>query len=206
MDKTPNIIICEDDPLLLASLLAAAARCGFHAEGADDGRAAMEILGRSQHFDLLVTDIRMPDIDGLALIAWVREHVPDIRIVVITGYASVEYAVACLKAGAVDFLIKPFDESDFADSIIHAASITRPGGQEQAGHGEGTEEEGVLKLTAREQEVLRWAKDGKNNWEIATILDISEATTKFHLANIYKKLSVTNRAAAVAQAVLKKLV
>ena len=67
-------------------------------------------------------------------------------------------------------------------------------------------EKAAISLTAREKEILVWVKEGKNNWEIASILDITQDTVKFHLKNIFQKLNVANRSQAIAAALEQNLI
>lgn len=202
MEHKIKILICEDDLLLLGRLTDFAAGEGHEVHQASDGASALAMTIQNK-YDILVTDIRLPGVNGIELIGKLKESSPSTIVIAITGHASVDYAVACLRHGALDFLIKPFTREDFADALSNAVNHTLYGKKRDESE---TQPDGGHTLTARELEVLNWAKDGKNNWEIAKILNISEATTKFHLSNIYRKLSVTNRASAVACAIEQKLI
>jgi CheY-like chemotaxis protein len=84
---------------------------GFDVETADSGMAAIEAL-RRRRFDLAVTDLKMPGMDGVATVEALRAIDPDIAVIVATGYASVQTAVACMKKGAFDYITKPYDLDD----------------------------------------------------------------------------------------------
>lgn len=202
MEQRAKILVADDDELLLEKLVSALKNTGAEVDRAVDGKAALSFLDGNS-YDLVVTDIRMPHLDGLELIARLRERSPATRFIAVTGYASVETAVACLRFGASDFLVKPFELADFLDSVKVSLEKVSPfvpdKGQADNGSAEST-------LTQRECEVLKWAREGKNNWEIGTILNITEATVKYHLANSFKKLGVTNRAQAVAKSISLKLI
>jgi FixJ family two-component response regulator len=75
-----------------------------------------------EHFDVLVTDLKMQKPDGLEVMSFVREHAPATKVVVITGFATVESAVQTLKEGAVDFIAKPFKIRTLCDLIVRLTS------------------------------------------------------------------------------------
>lgn len=195
-----RILIADDEPVLLEKMLSAARGLGHLADGAEDGAVALSLV-REHSYNLVVTDIRMPHVDGLELIAHLRKASPALPFLAITGFASVDCVIACLRHGAVDFLVKPFSPEDFVDALTHALKIS-----ETIEHEPSDPENGMAQLTSREQEVLLWAKEGKNNWEISQILNITESTVKFHFSNIFRKLSVVNKVHAVAKALKYKLI
>ncbi len=105
-----RILIAEDEPDLLQGLgriIEMEMDCDILL--ADSGRKAMQIL-KQEHIDLLLTDIRMPDIDGMELLRTVHRKDPLVTVVVMTAYGSIEQAVQAIKCGAYDFITKPFDE------------------------------------------------------------------------------------------------
>ncbi len=112
---TDRILIAEDEPDLLNGLgrtLQMEMDCDIQL--AQDGKAALEVIKR-QPVDLLLTDIRMPDMDGMELLRQTRTIDPYITVVVMTAYGSIEQAVAAIKEGAYDFITKPFEEQ----AMIH---------------------------------------------------------------------------------------
>jgi len=199
MKKAPRILIADDEQLLLSNLITAARGAGYEADGASDGLAALDLLIKTP-YDLLVTDIRMPGIDGLELIKRLRGISPRTRFLAITAYASLDYAISCLRHGASDFLVKPFDQEDFLESVGHVLE-----GVEQGDKRDALESGEPYGLSEREKEVLGWARTGKSSWEIGQILEISESTVKFHFNNIFRKLSVSNKTQAVARAIEEDL-
>lgn len=104
------VMIVDDEPDMLAMLrLVIKKKCGCDVITAASGRIAVEKLKDSQP-DVIVTDIKMPDLDGLQLLKKVREHDTTISVVIMTGYGTIDMAVQALKDGAYDFLEKPFDQ------------------------------------------------------------------------------------------------
>jgi DNA-binding NtrC family response regulator len=104
-------MVVDDDTETLALLREVVAKEGYEVETAEDAESAMRQLGEWQP-DLIITDIHMPGMDGLALLAAVREKAPDILVILLTAYGSLKTAVDAIKAGAFDYLSKPFVVDD----------------------------------------------------------------------------------------------
>jgi len=106
----PSILVVEDDLDLRQTIVASLESNGFAAAQAADAADAIERL-RSFAYDGLVVDLRLPDADGMTVLDEALDRYPEIRAVVMTGFGGVAEAVAAIKRGAVDFLIKPFQLS-----------------------------------------------------------------------------------------------
>lgn len=111
-----SILIVDDEEGLRSSLVTAFGLQGYQAAGAAAGPAALELLAE-RHFDVLLTDLVMGEMDGLTLLERVRPRYPDTAIVLMTGGATVESAVRALKGGAADYVLKPFTLTE----IFHVA-------------------------------------------------------------------------------------
>jgi len=105
---TPSILVVDDELLIRDLLYDFFQQQGWTIAVAESGERALEIL-RSRKIDLLLTDIKMPQMDGLALTQQVRSLYPQLPVVLMTGYPSVETAVEGLKAKVEDYIIKPFN-------------------------------------------------------------------------------------------------
>jgi DNA-binding NtrC family response regulator len=114
----PSILVVEDDLDLRQTIVASLEANGFAAAQANDAGDAIERL-RSFAYDGLVVDLRLPDADGMTVLDEALDRYPEIRAVVMTGFGGVAEAVAAIKRGAVDFLIKPFQLSQLA-RVLHA--------------------------------------------------------------------------------------
>ncbi|MBN2125641.1 MAG: response regulator [Deltaproteobacteria bacterium] len=112
----PQILLMEDELSVAKGLQMVLSEEGYGVDVAMTGTRALEIFG-SKEFDLLVADLRLPDIDGMEVIKAVKEKRPETEVVVITGYASVASAVEAMKTGAFDYLPKPFTEEEFRASV-----------------------------------------------------------------------------------------
>src|SRR5258706_16206101 len=105
-ESVHTILVVDDDPAVSTVLLALLRQAGFHTLQAASGAEALECLNRSD-IDAVVTDVRMPGMDGLQLLAKCRTRWPDIPVLVITAHGTVAQAVEAIKAGATDFILKP---------------------------------------------------------------------------------------------------
>jgi two-component system, LuxR family, response regulator FixJ len=147
-----------------------------------------ELLARGEAIEpgCIVSDVRMPGIDGLTLLRRLRASGSTIPLMLITAHGDVSMAVAAMKAGAIDFLEKPFE----ADALLAAlsAALSQSPSSDTA---EDTESSRQLlqKLTSREHEVLEQLVAGKSNKEIAAHLRISPRTVEFHRAHVMEKMA-----------------
>lgn len=143
---------------------------------------------RSKKCDLLITDIRMPEMDGLELIGHAKRIVPWISVVVVSGHGDIPMAVRALKAGATEFLEKPLTKQGLLSAIESAMA------QNTVDPDAGKE------LTKAEKRVLYFILEGKSNRETAEILHRSEKTIEVHRNHIMRKLGVDNIVALIKRA------
>lgn len=149
---------------------------------------AEELLARGTSLEsgCIVSDVRMPGMDGLTLLRRLRACGSAIPLMLITGHGDVSMAVAAMKAGAADFLEKPF-EADTLLAAVEAAGRQRS--REVKAEDAEIAGRNLKKLTAREREVLECLVSGDSNKAIAARLRISPRTVEFHRANIMEKLA-----------------
>jgi len=177
---------------------------------AADGEQAVRLtLETAPHVALL--DLRMPRVDGVEATRRLREVAPEVQVVVLTTYADDESVLAALRAGARGYLTKDASSEEIEAAVRDAASgRTRldPAVQERlvelltsgGGSPAGPAVPPGGQLTERETEVLTLMADGLGNRDIARRLFVTEATVKTHVNNVFGKLGVGDRAAAVAWA------
>jgi FixJ family two-component response regulator len=185
-----KVLLVDDESALLEKLAQGARRAGYKTSTALSGEAAWERLGE-ERFDILVTDLRMPGMDGPSLMA----RLPELnraapRVIVITGYATLETAVECLRKGAADFLKKPFAMGEF---LLALERVSR---RPLAAHPEPDWEKVSQRysLTHREVEILKaFFITGKSNRELAENLFVSYHTVKSHLKSSFMKMNVDSR-------------
>jgi two-component system, NtrC family, response regulator AtoC len=124
MLRTSRVMVVDDDAETLALLHEIVAKEGYEVETVEDAETALRRLGEWQP-ELVITDIHMPGMDGLALLAAVREKEPDIPVVLLTAYGSLKTAVDAIKAGAFDYLSKPFIVDDIRLVVRRALEHTK---------------------------------------------------------------------------------
>ena len=116
-----RVLIADDEPSIRAVLRAQLGAAGFSVEAVADGAEAISALER-QTFHALITDQRMPHVDGLALLAWVRANQPELPVILITAYGTVDAAKEAIKLGAYDYLTKPFEQEELKRIIAKAVA------------------------------------------------------------------------------------
>ena len=178
---------------------------------AEDGHEAIE-LSRSLRPDVILMDVRMPNVDGVEATRRIVQSGSDARIVILTTFDLDEYVYAAIRAGASAFLLKDVRPSELVDAIrvvargdaLLAPSVTRRlldrFAQTLASDGEPRALPAVESLTERELEVLTLLARGLSNAELAERLFLSETTVKTHVSSIFRKLSLRDRAQAVVLA------
>lgn len=122
----PHILVMEDEFSVAKGLEMVLTEEGYEVDLAMSGKAALDTFDENV-YDLLVADLRLPDINGMDVIRSVKEKRPDTGVVVITGYASVDSVVESMKLGASDYLAKPFTEDQIKASVSSALSVKKAG-------------------------------------------------------------------------------
>ncbi len=135
---------------------------------------------------VLVTDLRMPEMSGVDLLRRLREMNAMVPAIVITGHGDVPMAVEAMKAGALDFIEKPFDDEVILDALKRAAAELEE--QNRDGQNAGAVRERIAQLTERERQVMRGIVAGLPNKTIAYDLDISPRTVEVYRANVMAKM------------------
>lgn len=146
----------------------------------------------------LVLDVRMPGMSGLDFQRRLHETGDEVPIVFLSGHADVPVAVTAMKAGAVEFLTKPFREQDLLDAI--AVALDRDVARREEMAHRTTLQSAYGRLTAREREVMEMVVAGQMNKQIAGSLGLSEVTVKMHRGRVMRKMSALSVAELVRMA------
>ena len=183
----PTVFIVDDDRSMRQAVQDLVESVGLHAESFATGG---EFLGRGRITSpsCLVLDVRLPQVSGLDFQNRLAEIGMQIPIIFITAHGDVPMSVKALKAGAVEFLTKPFRDQDLLDAIQQALQRDRAAREQQAEilnvH------ERYKTLTPREREVMVLVVSGLLNKQIAAEIGASEATIKIHRGNMMQKMQV----------------
>jgi DNA-binding NarL/FixJ family response regulator len=208
-----KILIADDHPVVREGLFAMLSRePDFKVVGeAKDGAEAVD-KARRLNPDVVLMDLRMPEVDGVEAMRQIRSTNPDIKFIILTTYSDDEYIFSGIEAGARAYLLKDAPREELfkairavykGESLIQPVVASRlidrftelsrkvPSGEQ---------------LTERETEILQLMARGAANKEISAQLSISESTVKTHISNIFQKLGVNDRTEAVTQALRRGII
>jgi DNA-binding NarL/FixJ family response regulator len=208
MTEPVRVLIVDDDDLMRAGLRAVlASDDGVRVVGeAADGRSAVEKVGTLGP-DVVLMDVRMPDLDGIAATREVLARAPSVKVLILTTFEQDDYIFGALSAGASGFLLKRTRPEDLLTAIhtiaagesLLSPSVTRRVIDRMARQSvpRTGDEARLAELTPRELEVLELVARGLTNGEIAEALVVEESTVKTHVRRILRKLRLRDRVQAV---------
>lgn len=197
-----NIHIVDDDADLRASVSLILRRAGHTVHDFPTGSAFLAVAGDLPAGCVLL-DLRLPDIDGLEVQERLATLDTDHAVVLLTGVGEVPEAVSAMRAGAVDFLRKPYRRENLLQAIERASTHLA---EKQAHRARQAERGPLPALSARELEVLCKLADGKASKVVAFELGLSVRTIDMHRARIIKRLDVPNISAALVKAKEARLI
>jgi DNA-binding NarL/FixJ family response regulator len=162
------------------------------------GSQVLPLIGRTAP-DVVMLDIRMPQLDGIACLERIRKQYPKVKVVMLSAFTDEAHITAALQRGASAYIAKTVNPVDLASALRQAFDGTVYTTFVPA-EGQGDETGDELGLTDREISMLRAVARGLSNQAIGREYWVTEQTVKFHLGNIYRKLGVTNRTEAARYA------
>ncbi len=208
MSEPIRVLIADDHPVVRTGLEGMlASQPEFQVVGeATNGKQAVALV-EQLHPDVVLMDLRMPELDGVAATSEIRRRRPAVQVLVLTTYDSDADILPAIEAGATGYLLKDAPREDLFRAIQAAAngeSFLAPSvAARLMGRMRAPAEEA---LSAREVQVLTMVSQGASNKEIGHQLHISEATVKTHLTHIFEKLGVSDRTQAVTVALQRGIV
>lgn len=119
-----RILMVDDEPDIVAFCSKVLVRLGYEVTGSDSSQEALQVLSR-EHYDLLITDVMMPGISGLELVAQAQRRHPDLEAIVITGWGAMETPPGATRLGGCDLVSKPFGVPDLREAIERALDRVR---------------------------------------------------------------------------------
>jgi two-component system response regulator FixJ len=175
-----NIFFVDDEPTVRKAVAVTLKRLGYNVTCFENAADCLEKL-QKQNCDLLITDVKMPGMDGIELVQKAKHLAPWLPIIVVTGYGDIPMAIRAVKAGALEFIEKPLKSKTLADIIN---TTLKQNCLESLIKGKS--------LTKTETIILKMILQGNTNREIASTLHRSTRTVEDHRLHIMKKLNVEN--------------
>jgi DNA-binding NarL/FixJ family response regulator len=211
-----SILIADDHPMVRAGLRSMLTAPGLTIVGeAASGKEAVE-QARALNPDIVLMDVRMPDMDGLAALQAIKDAQLPTRVIMVTTYRNTTYLVRALAAGAAGFVLKDIPRDELLETVkavsLGASGIDRQFLQrvlqdlEQAETTPPDERELLEPLTQREMDILRLLVEGLTNQAIAQALHLSPGTVKGYVQTLLQKLNTTDRTQAAVKAIRLGLV
>ena len=190
-DSRPIVFVVDDDPAVSVSMKRLIRSLGLEVQTFSSAQDFLRTK-RPDAPGCLVLDVRLPDLSGLDLQQELAKANVDLPIVFVTGHADIPMSVRAMKAGAVEFLTKPFREQDLLEAIQHAIGQHRTSRQQRAEISELQQRQDLL--TPREREVFPLVASGLLNKQIAHQLGASEKTIKIHRSQLMRKMKANSLA------------
>ena len=192
--KKSSVLIVDDEESIRVSLEGFLKK-KYYVQTAESGSIALEMLQDNQ-YDLILSDIKMDDMNGIVLLKKVKENFPESAFLLMTGFSSLNTAIEALRLGASDYLIKPCVKKIVFESIARCLKNNSKKNTEELT--QKFQEKlntlpGVKSLTKRELEVFSHLLSGLSDKDMSEKMAVSLPTIKFHLQNIYKKSGVNGR-------------
>jgi two-component system response regulator FixJ len=189
MSQDKNVYVIDDDPAMRDSLDFLLGSAGFNVRVFDSAQIFLDELTKLEP-GCVVTDVRMPGVDGMELLRRINSGARKLPVIVMTGHGDVPLAVEAMKLGALDFLEKPFEDERLIGMIETALSEQQNGSKGDTASADMAAR--VASLTQRERQVMKGLVTGQSNKTIAREYDISPRTVEVYRANVMTKMQAGN--------------
>ena len=193
--KKTSILIVDDEESIRVSLESILKEI-YNVKFSSGGFIALEML-QKDHYDLIISDIMMDDMNGVELLRKSKEHCPEILFLLMTGYANLSTAIEAVRLGASDYLVKPCSKKTILSSIASCLENNTETKKQKGLTPYPKKGVNILNeekcLTKRELQVYEHMISGMTDKSIAKELAVTVPTIKFHLRNIYRKKDVSGR-------------
>jgi two-component system, NarL family, response regulator len=201
-----RVLIADDHQLILSGIRRALqAVDDIEVVGeAESGSEVLPLIHQTSP-DLVLLDLRLPDMNGLSCLDAIRKRYPDVKVVVLSAFDDAEHIQAAFQRGATAYIVKSVSPVDLPSALRQALEQTVYQGVRVIGDA-GADSGDALGLTERELSMLKALARGLSNNAISKEFWVTEQTVKFHLSNIYRKLGVGNRTEAARFAYERGLV
>ena len=206
--RVANVVVVDDHDLARAGLRSLlSGERGIQVVGeAASGKEALSLCRRKRP-DLVLMDVKMPDMSGLAVTRAIKFDSPGTSVILLTAYESADYLVEALQAGAAGYLLKGASKSEIVTTVrrvLAGDAVLRPDlvlDLLRRMSAPPVETQITTQLTSREQDVLRLIVLGYTNREIADTLSLTVSTVKTHVEHVIRKLDVSDRTQAAVRAI-----
>jgi two-component system response regulator FixJ len=189
MSQGKKVYVIDDDPAMRDSLDFLLGSAGFSVHVFDSAQVFLDELAKLEP-GCVVTDVRMPGIDGIELLRRMHSGARKLPVIIMTGHGDMRLAVEAMKLGALDFLEKPFEDDRLIGMIESALSEQQNGSKSEALSADLAAR--VASLTQRERQVMQGLVTGQSNKTIAREYDISPRTVEVYRANVMTKMQAGN--------------
>lgn len=209
-NHAPARLIVADDHDISRAGLCAVLSGDRQFEVVGQAKNASEARTLCRHFqpDVVLTEVRLPDMDGLALTRAIKQESPATSVILFTMYENADYLVEALRVGAAGYLLKGATKQEIVDTIrrvLAGESVLEAGTVmdllRRMSMGERSEQRQPVQLTPREQDILRLIAMGRSNREIADTLTLMISTVKTQVEHLIAKLGVSDRTQAAVRAI-----
>jgi FixJ family two-component response regulator len=176
----PKVFFVDDEATMRTTIANTLSKLGYEVTCFANAMACLTEVEQTG-CNLLISDVKMPGMNGMELLSRMKRISPWIPVILITGYGNIQMAVSATKIGAEDFIEKPFDRATFVEKV--KATLSR---NEYDGQAAG------FKLTRTEKKVLKLILEGNGNKAIAQKMGCAVRTIEFHRSHIFHKFGVNN--------------